>query len=161
MKKAFWISFFAAAVLGTLWHFLYDALPCALTALLAPVNESVWEHLKLLFFPPLLVSFFLRRSHLQRQFWSGVLAGILAMPLVLLGVYYTLTAGFGVPDCPAVDIPLYYAVLLLGWWLAARLCKSGRAASCLGPIVILAGVYWSALTVFTAAAPPLPIFTPK
>ena len=53
MKKTFFLSFLAAAGLGTAGHFLYALWPNALTALIAPVNECVWEHLKLLFFPPL------------------------------------------------------------------------------------------------------------
>ena len=32
-----------------LFHFIYDWLPCTLTAIFFPVNESIWEHMKLLF----------------------------------------------------------------------------------------------------------------
>ena len=88
------------AVLGTLWHFLYDWFPCALTALLCPVNESVWEHLKLLYFPPLACAVFLslRVRCPQRSFWSGVLAGVLLSAALLTGSFYTLTAGFALPS---------------------------------------------------------------
>lgn len=30
-------------------HFLYDKLPCFITSIIAPVNESIWEHMKILF----------------------------------------------------------------------------------------------------------------
>ncbi len=30
-------------------HFLYDKFPCFLTSVIAPVNESIWEHMKILF----------------------------------------------------------------------------------------------------------------
>ena len=30
-------------------HFLYDVFPSFLTSIFAPVNESIWEHMKLLF----------------------------------------------------------------------------------------------------------------
>lgn len=30
-------------------HFLYDKLPCFITSIVAPVNESIWEHMKILF----------------------------------------------------------------------------------------------------------------
>ena len=49
MRKRFFLSYLAAAGLGTVGHFLYEWFPNALTALIAPVNECVWEHLKLLF----------------------------------------------------------------------------------------------------------------
>ncbi len=43
------------SILGTLSHFLYGwSGSRVLVGLFAPVNESVWEHMKLLFFPMLL-----------------------------------------------------------------------------------------------------------
>lgn len=30
-------------------HFLYDKMPCFITSIIAPVNESIWEHMKILF----------------------------------------------------------------------------------------------------------------
>ena len=163
MKKAFRLSFLSALALGAGWHFLYRAVPCPLTALLAPVNESVWEHLKLLFYPPLLCALVLsfRWSGSRRTYWSGALAGTLAMPPILLGLYYPLTAGFSVPAASALNILLYVFVMLCGWSLWAYLMKTGRADRFLGLLVITAGVFWAALTVFTAAAPPLRIFIAK
>lgn len=163
MKKAFRLSFLSALALGTGWHFLYTAAPCPLTAILAPVNESVWEHLKLLFYPTLLCALVLsfRWTGARRTYWSGALAGTLAMPPILLGLYYPLSAGFGVPSVPAFDIPLYFLTVLGGWVLGAYLIKTAHADRFLGALVILAGVFWAALTVFTVAAPPLPIFIAK
>ena len=43
------------AILGTLSHFFYDWTgQGALIGLVSPVNESTWEHMKLVFFPLLL-----------------------------------------------------------------------------------------------------------
>ena len=160
MKKALLLSFLAAAALGAAWHFLYDALPCPLTALLAPMNESVWEHLKLLYFPPLAVGVImsLRWKQAQRRFWSAMAFILLLMPALLTGIFYALTAGFGVAAVPAVDIALYYAVLALGWFLLYRMSSSGWAEPWFGPLVIGAGALGAALVAFTVAAPPLPIF---
>lgn len=162
MKKAFILSFFAAAVLGAAWHFLYSLLPCPLTAVLAPVNESVWEHLKLLYFPPLAVGFVmgLRWKLAQRRFWSAMAAAILFMPVLLLGSFYTLTAGFGVEADPVFDIFLYYISLTLGWVLLYRLSRTGAAERWFGPLLIGTGALGVALVVFTIAAPTLPIFIP-
>ena len=45
------------AILGTLSHFFYDWTgQGALIGLISPVNESTWEHMKLVFFPLLLSS---------------------------------------------------------------------------------------------------------
>lgn len=163
MKKTFVLTYAATLLLGFAWHGLYAALPCPLTALLAPVRGSVWEQLKLLFFPPMAVAFvlcFFRRGT-QRRYWSSVLAAVLGMPALLCGIYYPLTAGLGVPELPGDGAVLYALVLLAGQGAAARLVRSGRAEPILGPLTIAAGVFWAALTVFTAAAPPLPIFKVK
>lgn len=50
------ISFFVTSILGTLFHFAFDFLgQNPLVAPFFPVNESTWEHLKLLFFPFLIM----------------------------------------------------------------------------------------------------------
>lgn len=50
-------AFIAACILGVLFHFVYDWTgknPAA--AAFFPVNESTWEHLKLVFFPIMILS---------------------------------------------------------------------------------------------------------
>ena len=45
-------GFIFTAVFGTLSHFFYDwSNENVLIGLISPVNESTWEHMKLLFFP--------------------------------------------------------------------------------------------------------------
>lgn len=160
MKRDWLWAALASAALGTAWHFLHDWFPCALTALLCPANESVWEHLKLLYFPPLACAVFLslRIQGTQRDFWSGVLAGVLLSIALLAGAFYTLTAGFGLSAGPALDIPLYYICLAAAWLTAWKLNRSGGAGRALGLLVIASGVFGAALVVFSIAAPPLPIF---
>ncbi len=40
------VIFFA---LSFLWHFVYDLIPNFVTAIFFPVNESIWEHMKIIF----------------------------------------------------------------------------------------------------------------
>lgn len=50
-------GFILVSILGSLLHFLYDfSGKSPIAALFSPVNESTWEHLKLLFVPFLLYS---------------------------------------------------------------------------------------------------------
>jgi len=58
-----WIVFFGALALGVLLHFLHGWLPVPVTALISPVKESIWEHLKILFYPLLLSAFILSRGN--------------------------------------------------------------------------------------------------
>lgn len=48
-------DFLFVAILGTLLHFVYEWTDRnALAAMISPINESTWEHLKLLYMPALL-----------------------------------------------------------------------------------------------------------
>ena len=88
MKKRFWLAFGIAVLAGTGLHFLYDVCPVPLVGLFAPVNESVWEHLKLLYWPFLAAGFFLcLHAPDAPRAWSGFLLAQLVMPLALLGTY--------------------------------------------------------------------------
>lgn len=49
LKKDKIISIIGIFALCFLFHFLYDWFPNSFFALLFPVNESIWEHMKLLF----------------------------------------------------------------------------------------------------------------
>lgn len=59
-KKYALIGFVFTLILGTLWHFVYEwSNENFLIGLISPVDESVREHMKLLFFPGLLYALFL------------------------------------------------------------------------------------------------------
>ena len=47
-KNIFMIIFLF--LLSFLWHFMYDWFPCVLTSIFFPVNESIWEHMKIIFY---------------------------------------------------------------------------------------------------------------
>ncbi|MCI9229227.1 MAG: hypothetical protein HFG86_14625, partial [Dorea sp.] len=88
----------AAILLGFLNHFLYQLSGgSAFIALICPINESVWEHLKLLFFPILFVSAaqYLRyRPEAVRFFYHRFLAAICAVGATIV-VFYTYTGMIG------------------------------------------------------------------
>lgn len=57
IKTAEIISFIIASILGVLFHFVYNWTGGnRFIGFFVPVNESVWEHLKLVFYPIALVS---------------------------------------------------------------------------------------------------------
>ena len=51
ISKAALLAFAVATLAGSCLHFVYALFPNGLTAVLAPVNESIWEHLKILVWP--------------------------------------------------------------------------------------------------------------
>lgn len=66
-KKYVVIGFFVVGILGTLFHFVYDwSGQMWFVGLLVPVNESTWEHMKLLFVP-MLIYIMLGNLYIKRQ----------------------------------------------------------------------------------------------
>ena len=49
LKKIKILGFFVIFALCFLFHFLYDWLPNSLFSIFFPVNESIWEHMKLIY----------------------------------------------------------------------------------------------------------------
>lgn len=161
MKKKFIIAAVLASLLGFGLHFLYDFLPGSLSALISPVNESVWEHLKLLFWPTLLAAFYLSgRSDKPQRLWAAFFIVLLLMPLFLLGVYYLLKTGFGV-SALWIDIGLYFITMYLGFFLAYLLYTRAQPEKAGGILLLLVLLYGVCLILFSFAAPSLEIFTPK
>lgn len=104
-----------AAALGILLHFLFQWFPNPVFALVSPVRESVWEHLKLLYFPLLGAAFLLNRGGqgMGRTPW---LLSIVVVCAILLGVgclYHVSLRG----ESLAVDLVLYFVLLALGFLL--------------------------------------------
>ena len=158
MKKRFVLAFLLTALAGAGLHFAYDLCPAPLVGLFAPVNESVWEHMKLFFWPVLAAAFVMTRGSADGQrAWSGFLLAELLMPLLCMGGFYTLTAGFGV-EALWVDLALYTVTMAAGFRLAYRRMLDGTAAWSAGVLVIAVGLYGAALILFTMAPPLLPVF---
>ena len=81
-------GFAITALCGTLLHFLYDwSGGSLLVAPFSGVNESTWEHMKLLFWPmficAIVESFFFRD---REDFWciklKGILLGLMLIPII-------------------------------------------------------------------------------
>lgn len=49
LKRAKFISVIGIFILCFIFHFVYELVPCTITAIFFPVNESIWEHQKLIF----------------------------------------------------------------------------------------------------------------
>ena len=152
---------FAAVAFGsTILHFLYDWTGGSiLVAPFSGVNESTWEHMKLLFWPLFLyalVQWLFFKD--QESYWCVKLVEIL-LGLVLIPVlFYTYNGVFGKsPDW--INIAIFYITALLVFLFEWRAFKKDRLQcrhSRLAFVVIcLIGVLF---VVFTFATPQIPLF---
>ena len=91
------VGFAVTSLGGTLLHFFYDWLGEAVwIAPFSGVNESTWEHMKLLFWPMLafaaVQSFFFKD---RGDFWCIKLRGILLGMLLIPVIFYTYNGAVG------------------------------------------------------------------
>lgn len=151
LKHVLFCSALAVAVLGTLCHFVYDWTgKNRLVGLFVPVNESTWEHMKLLFFPMLLVTWILTLC-LRKKYpaiLSGMLAGTLIGTAMIPVLFYTYTGILGF-HISAVDIAIFYICLILGFCIAYRLTATGGAQDWMQLCLCLTLVMAAAFVLFT------------
>lgn len=113
------LAFVLSSLAGTLLHFLYSSFPSPLTALFSPVAESIWEHVKLIYFPGLVAAAVLARRHGKLGERMLALLVACAVMLVLGYVYHILLGGEAFP----VDIAIYLVSMALVFCLPYPLEK--------------------------------------
>ena len=145
---------------GTLLHFLYDWTgKSTLAALISGVNESTWEHMKLLFWPmflyAILQSFFFKD---QAEFWCvklrGTLLGLALIPLL----FYAYNGVIG-PSPDWLNIAIFFLSAAAAYIYETKQLKSGTAR-CHFPKLAFAALCAVALlfVIFTFATPEISIF---
>lgn len=92
------VGFIATGLFGTLLHFVYEWTGGnRVIAVFSAVNESTWEHMKLLFIPFLVFTVveFIVFSEAFRNFFAVKAASILLGLVSIPALFYTLTGMFG------------------------------------------------------------------
>ena len=120
MKRKWWTVCFLSILAGSALHFLYDLWPNPLTAVFAPVNESVWEHLKLLFFPVLVYTLFeiIVLFKVSGSFLTARVLGVILGMFFILAAFFTYTGIIG-RNFLAADI-LIFALSVFVTFLSSR-----------------------------------------
>ena len=153
-------GFGVTALGGTLLHFLYDWLGEAVwIAPFSGVNESTWEHMKLLFWPMLayaVVQSFSFKD--QKDFWCIKLRGILVGLTLIPVLFYTYNGVVGKsPDW--LNIAIFFISAAAAYLYETRLFARGIAV-CRRPkravaALCLIGVLF---VVFTFVTPEIGVF---
>ncbi|MBQ3483128.1 MAG: hypothetical protein IJA78_03020 [Clostridia bacterium] len=154
------MGFAVTSLGGTILHFLYDWLGGALwIAPFSGVNESTWEHMKLLFWPMLIYAV-VQSVHFRDRadFWciklKGILLGISLIPIL----FYTYNGVIGrSPDW--INIAIFFIAAAITYICETRLFRK-EATSCKSPKRAIAVLCLIALAfaVFTFQTPKLGLF---
>lgn len=123
---------------GILLHFLFDLWPSILTEFIAPVNESLWEHIKLIFWPYLLAGLYLARAGRWRR--APWLLTLLLICALLLAAGWVLHVTLGL-NALKLDLSLYFLLMGLAFFLPAVLPVEERWTGLLtGATILLTGL---------------------
>lgn len=150
-QLAGWLFTLAA---GAGLHFLYPAWPNGFTALFGPVNESTWEHLKLIFWPMALfavVEYAVYGKKKGNFLPIRTSAAVLALAAVII-LFYTYSGVLGT-HVLAADIAVFVLAAASGYLFSCRqLGRTERAA-------VFPGASWVALAVWLSLAVCFAVFS--
>lgn len=154
LSKKELVLFASATLAGACLHFLYTLFPCVGTALAAPVRESLWEHVKLIYWPCLISGLLLRRQEpgLLGQRAFALLAAAAGM-LAAGWVWHICLRGRSL----WFDIALYVLAMALFFLLPHGLRQSFWRRF-RGPLALLAAALGAATLLFTFLPPGGPLF---
>lgn len=155
------VGMLATLLLGNGLHFLYDWTGQAdWAAYVSAVNESTWEHMKLLAVPWILWTAATCIGQRSLRCAGPRAAGLLAGLALIPAVFYTYTGILG-RSVDVVNVLLFQAAVLLAYWVSRTLQRRGALTS---PVWQAAGAAVQVLAaalfaVWTASPPELPLFT--
>ena len=164
MKKTIrlwqFVGFAVTSFGGTLLHFLYEWTGKSIfVAPFSGVNESTFEHMKILFFPMLVFaivqSFFFRW---RDDFWWVKLKGILLGLALIPVLFYTYNGVIG-PSPDFINIAIFFISAAAAYIYETRLLLSRKKTS-LNPAIAVSLIFTIALlfVIFTFATPNINIF---
>ena len=128
----------------------------------AAVNESIWEHLKMVFWPGLLffaVQYaFLKNDACAEQFWTAKALCLVLMPLLIAAGWYAMVAVTG-EHYFVFDIALFVGAIIAGQLLSYAVL-SGKIGADPRPRFAFLAIFLLALafTVFSFYPPRLSLF---
>ena len=133
-------------ILGTILHFLYEwSGDNKIIASFSAVNESTWEHLKLVFFPILITTIvgFLVIGKDNKKFWCAKTIGIILAMSFIIVFFYTYTGIIGT-NFAILDIGSFFVAVILGEYVAYKIMtndeyklKCNKRIAVIGLICIL------------------------
>lgn len=148
------------SILGTLLHFVYNwSGNNAIVGLFVPVNESTWEHMKLVFFPMLIFSFYAINS-LKEQYPcidSAMALGTLVGTFLTPVLFYTYSGILGF-NIQAIDISTFFISVLIAFWVAYKTtlsCSATPYRRLLNSLLFAVAV---AFVIFTVFPPDIALF---
>lgn len=129
MKIKTWqiITILVCFILGTLLHFTFEwSGENKLVGTFSAINESTWEHLKLVFYPMLLmtiIGYFVIGRNIE-NYWTAQVTGIVFAMVFITVFFYTYTGIIG-NNFAVLDIGSFFVSILLGSYITYKMFLKG------------------------------------
>jgi len=159
-KKYLLIGIPILFIIGSLFHYIYEwSGNNFLIGLISPVNESIWEHLKLVLLPMtlywLIYPYFNKSISTEKWLFSLIISLITSM-LTIVAFYYTYTGVFGIESL-ILDIFSLFLGLTVGHPIGIHFYTYGFSIPKIISLTLLLLVFITFI-IFTITPPNLPIF---
>lgn len=146
-------------ILGTLLHFTYEwSGQNEIVGVFSAINESTWEHLKLLFFPMLItivIGYFYIGKGISNFICSKTVGIVFAIVFTVV-FFYTYTGILG-KNIAIIDISSFFIATILGEYVAYLLMINKFKCNNTIAIIVLMGICIS-FVVFTFNTPNIGLF---
>jgi hypothetical protein len=155
------IGIIVTCILAPVFHFTFDwSGGNRIVGIFSAVNESVWEHSKILTFPFIIyavIEFFVLKPN-ARRFWAAKAVAFAFLPLVMIAFFYMYTGMFGAENV-IIDIICTFIWLILASVIFQKLYNSGyNLEKYFGWFMVLLFGVLAIELLFTCFPPSIPLF---
>ena len=148
-------------VFGALLHFVYDwSGSNSIVGLFSPINESVWEHMKLLFYPMSLwlIGGYFKFGKSNQNYICAALIGLVSGLILIPVLFYTYTF-IAAKTILAIDISIFIISIIISFLIMGYILKNYNLR-CLSTKagILLWELIFVLFVIFTIFPPDLPLF---
>lgn len=156
------VSILFNIIIGTLLHFIYDwSGGNSIVGIFGAINESVWEHTKLLFWPAFIfstVEFFYVGKYYSNYF-VGRATSLCIGIFMIISMFYTYSGAIG-DNFLVIDILIFIISVMISQYIAYKIIvsryKTGSLLNLLSLVTTMLLVF--AYVFFTSNPPQIPLF---
>lgn len=162
MKIKTWqiITVIICIILGILLHFTYEwSGENMIVGLFSAVNESTWEHLKLAFYPMILmavIGYFVIGKRID-NYWFAQALGILTAIVFITTFFYTYTGIIGT-NFAWLNIGLFIVGICLGGYVTYKILISRKNYNAELISIIFLLILFFSIILYTFNPPQIPFF---
>ena len=162
MKIKTWqfITVIICIILGIFLHFTYEGSgENKLVGLFSAVNESTWEHLKLIYYPTVLIGiigyFIIEKK--TNNYWLAQTIGIIVAITFIVTFFYTYRGVLG-KNIDALNIGSFFVAVILGEFVTYKILKFRKTYNAEIVSIIFLVILFFSFILYTFYPPQIPLF---